>query len=396
MLKTRDQVAFQLKMQSEMKKQGFDALILTTPEAIFYATGYASSFLWTTWTAGYSMALVPADGECEVIMMEFEKRTALAQCKNVKVHTYPTWIFIDDEGMDDSEKPEQPQLNRPYDILAEIINAKYPNAKVGMEIDTLPWPRYEYAKKVYGDNLLDCTQLMRKVRSVKLPWEIDLLRRAAKSAERAMFEVAGYVQPGWTQKMVFDSFREACFRQDPEIEGYCLVPSIGKSYSAMELMVEDVVLEEGDIVRLDVGPSIHKYGSDLCRTFVLGEPRPGQAELYADLKKGHDKLVSMIGPGVRMCDVFQAVLPVIKSKYPGYIRGHFGHSIGCNKFVEEYPFISPTNTDVFEPGMVFCLETPFYSGKLGGFNLEDEVLVTENGIERWTHIGEDLFWGRKY
>lgn len=400
MLSKRNQKQIQAKLQTEMKAQGVDAMILTSPEAIYYATGYASSFLYTTGTAGYCLGLVPAEGPCEVIMMEMENQTARAQCKDVVVHTYPTWIYIDDEGMDEGEKPEQPDMDAPMNIFAEIILSRKSDAKVGMELPSLPYPRYERVKELFGRNLVDCTDLLRKVRAVKTEWEIDLLCRAAKSAERAMFETAGYLRPGMTQKNVMDLFREACFRQDPEIDGWGLIPSIGKYYSTMELAVEDVILEEGDIVRIDGGPHIHKYTSDLCRTVVIGKPRPGQQELLIILKKGHDRAMEIIGPGVRMCDVFDEVMAVLKKEggllFDKYVRGHFGHSIGCNNFVEEYPFISPTNTDVFEPGMVFCIETPFYSGKLGGFNLEDEILITENGYERWTYVNDDLRWGQKY
>ncbi len=397
MLKNRDQKLIQAKLQAEMQKQGIDALILTSPDGIYYATGYASSFLFTTYQTGYCMALVPASGECEVIMMEMERQTAEAQLKDVKIHTYPTWIYIDDEGVDTGEKPAQPDLNAPFDALAEIIRSKTANAKVGMELQFLPHNNYAHAKEVFGDNLVDATEVLRRVRAIKTPWEIDVLRRAAKSSERAMLETAGYIQPGWTQKMVFDAFREACFRQDPEVDSYVLVPSIGKRYSSMELPLEDVVLEEGDIVRLDCGPCIHKYNSDLCRTFVLGEPRPGQAELYAKLKAGHDYEMSLIGPGVKMSEVFNKVLDFQhKNGLEKYNRGHFGHSVGCQKFSEEYPFIAPSSDAVFEPGMVFCVEMPYYSAKLGGFNLEDEILITENGVERWTYVNDDLYWGRKY
>ncbi len=397
MLKDRDQKLIQKKLQDEMHKCGFDALILTSPDAIYYATGYASSFLYTTYQTGYCMALVPSSGPCEVIMMEMERQTAQAQLKDVKIHTYPTWIYIDDEGMDTGEKPAQPDLNAPFDALAEIVRSQNSNAKVGMDLQFLPYNNYVHAQSVFGDNLKDCTELMRKVRSIKTPWEIDALRRAAKSAERAMLETAGYIQPGWTQKMVFDAFREAGFRQDPEVDSVVLIPSIGKRYSSMELPVEDVVLEEGDIIRLDCGPCIHKYNSDLCRTFVLGDPRPGQAELYAKLKAGHDYEMSLIGPGVKMSEVFNRVMDYQhKHGLENYNRGHFGHSIGCQKFTEEYPFIAPSNDGVFEPGMVLCIEMPYYSGKLGGFNLEDEILITEDGFERWTYVNDDLYWGRKY
>jgi Xaa-Pro dipeptidase len=397
MLSQRNQKQIQAKLQAQMAKEGYDALILSSPDAIFYSTGYASSFLFATQIAGYCWALIPAEGPCEVILMEMERQTAVAQLKDVVIRTFPTWIYIDDEGMDKGEKPAQPDLDRPFDIFADVVRRKYPNAKVGMEIDSLAYPRCAHAMQVFGANLSDCTPLLRKVRATKTPWEIEVLRRAAKSCERAMFETAGYVRAGWTQAQVFRAFREAAFRQDPEIDACSIIPSIGKRYSTMELPLEDVVLESGDIVRLDPGPSINKYNSDLSRTFVLGDPRPGQVELFEILKKGNKRAMQLIGPGVRMCDVFNEVLKTMRGcGLNDYIRGHFGHSVGCMKFVEEYPFISPNNTAVFEPGMVFCVETPYYSGKLGGFNIEDEILITENGYERWTVANEDLYWGRKY
>lgn len=72
--------------------------------------------------------------------------------------------------------------------------------------------------------------------------------------------------------------------------------------------------------------------------------------------------------------------------------GHFGHSIGCSiHFAEEYPFISAHTTDVFQPGMVFSLETPYYKEFVGAINIEDSFLITENGIDRFTHAPETIF-----
>jgi len=397
MLKTRNQIEIQQKLQKEMGEQGIDALILTNPDSVYYATGYASSFLYGTMSIGFCMALVLADGLAEVLVPEIEKQTAYAQCKDVKIHTFPTWIYIDDEEADTKDKPEQPDFCDAFNILTELIIARKPDSKVGMESGQLPHQFYEHAVQLFGDNLTDSGLLLRKVRAVKTEWEIDLLRRGAKGSERAMLEVAGYMEAGWTQKNIYDAFRQACYRQDPEIDGWGFGPSIGKNYSMMNMPLEDYVLEEGDIVRLDGGPQIHKYNSDLARTIVIGRPRPGQEELYAALKKAHDVGAAMMGPGVRCADVFHAMMEIVwKAGYTSYQRGHLGHSMGCSLSTEEYPFIAAANPGVFEPGMVFCLETPYYSRKLGGFNIEDEILITENGIERWTYANEDLFWGRKY
>ena len=64
---------------------------------------------------------------------------------------------------------------------------------------------------------------------------------------------------------------------------------------------------------------------------------------------------------------------VRKSGFEKYTRGHCGHSVGCNIFVEERPFVAPGEEQeftVFMPGMVMSIEVPFYSAAYGAFNIE--------------------------
>lgn len=398
MLKDRNQQEIQQKLQAEMVKNNLDALVLSSPEAIFYATGYASSFLYTSWNIGTTLAIVLADGPCEVVMVEFERPTFLRETNHqMKCNTYPNYIFIDDDEADQGEKSAQPDLNTSLRIAAEIIHAKKSNPRVGMELDTLPHSRFEYAFQVFGkENLVNCLEVLRRVRAIKTDWEIDVLRRAAIGAERAMLECAHYIEPGWSEADIWNAFRDACYRQYPDVNNIGFVPSFGNNYAPMFIPNPDVIVKEGDIICLDNGPVIDNYNSDLCRTFVLGKARPEQEEIYRILKKGHDREMELIGPGVKMSDVFHEVMDTIykAGMTPKYKRGHLGHSVGCNKYIEEYPIISAESNDVFEVGMVLCIETPYYSSKLGGFNLEDEIVITENGYERWTHVNENLYWGR--
>ena len=63
-----------------------------------------------------------------------------------------------------------------------------------------------------------------------------------------------------------------------------------------------------------------------------------------------------------------------------YARGHFGHGVGASIWSEEWPFISADSDAVLEPGMVMAFETPWYIDGLGGFIIEDQVLITETGV----------------
>ena len=106
----------------------------------------------------------------------------------------------------------------------------------------------------------------------------------------------------------------------------------------------------------------------------------------------------MIGPGVPFEPVFHAMQDTVrKSGFEKYTRGHCGHSVGCNIFVEERPFVAPGEDQeftAFMPGMVMSREL-FFSAVYGAFNIEDTVLITEeNGCEWFTTVNDSLFWPR--
>ena len=119
-----------------------------------------------------------------------------------------------------------------------------------------------------------------------------------------------------------------------------------------------------------------------------GHTLPEREELFAELWKGYEYALANIGPGVRMCDLFRGVESVIR--IPGYVRGHFGHSISCDISGEEAPFIGPKEMREFQPGMVMCIEFPFYSSRRQTYNIEDTVLITEDGFELFSKASPTL------
>ena len=64
----RNQKEIQEKLQEEMEKRGIDVMLITTPEAVFYCTGFASQFLYISGRIGMAMAVVPAKGEISLIV----------------------------------------------------------------------------------------------------------------------------------------------------------------------------------------------------------------------------------------------------------------------------------------------------------------------------------------
>ena len=391
MLKERNQIEIQQKLQKEMQKNNLDALIITSPEAIFYATGYASSFSYSSNHVGLCIAVVPSEGKCTLICSQFEEPTVKLQCKDINVVSYPTWIFIDDLEDDNSEKPEQPDINITFKIVSEIINDLKGKEKVGIQSINIPYSIYEYLKKAFrSKKLVDCEKLLRKVRSVKTEWEIKNLKKVAQITEKAMYETFQKIKPGMSEAEIVEIYREAGHSQSVNVTRAYMGPSIGENYSTM-LIPRDIKVKEGDIIRLDGGFTYFGYQSDLGRTFCIGEPTNHYKKIYKALYTGFEKAMNMIGPAVKMSEVFDVVQNEVRNfGLEKFTRGHFGHCIGTNTNPEEYPFIAKSEASFFESGMVFCVEVPYYSAISGGFVVEDELVITKEGYERFTFANSSL------
>jgi Xaa-Pro dipeptidase len=394
MLSLRDQKAFQKKLQDEMKVQGLDGLILTSPGAVYYATGHASNFLYMSGKIGLTMAVVPPEGPVTLILKEFEMEAAKCNCKDINYAPYPVWIYIEDFYVPGQEKPEQPDLDLTFKTAADILLSGKSKPKIGVEMNSIPITRWPILEKAFGkENIVDCDKLMKRVRSFKTPWEITMLRRAAQITETGMYRTAQMIEPGMTEGQIMQQWKINIHKQEPQISFTSQAHTFGEHF-APTMIPREFSVKAGDIVRLDGGPLYFNYRGDLGRSFVVGNKvDPEKERVYNVLLGAFNLALSMIGPGVKYCDVFHATQKYVQTHgLPNYVRGHYGHSIGCNPFAEEYPFISANEPGGFEPGMVFCVEIPYYGSKYNSYNTEDTLLITENGYERFTHVNESLFW----
>jgi Xaa-Pro dipeptidase len=65
-----------------------------------------------------------------------------------------------------------------------------------------------------------------------------------------------------------------------------------------------------------------------------------------------------------------------------------GHGIGLEPY--DPPTINAAGQTLLEPGMVFCVETPYYEHGWGGIQVEDAVEITTAGVRRLTQSSQEL------
>ena len=392
----RNQAEVQDRIQTVMKKFGVDGLILTEFGAIYYATGHYSTFQKVTNVPGYCIAILPAEGEFTVIMPDYETMS-LNQLPGVTIEVSTTGIYID--GLETITGKPAPKVrpstvdgSKTFRMALDILKKKKADSVIGIQSRLLTGD----AERIFADNAgsctyVDCEEILNRARMIKTKWEIEVLRTAAQMSERAMNATAAAMHDGMTVGELVNNAYKNCMAQGEGVTGARPVLSVGGRYFGnFEIPPEDT-LRKGDIVRMDCGPFYLGYISDICRAYCLGKASDEAKRVYAALMEGYDRELELIGPGVKIADVYHEVMAVVRKTIPDYVRGHLGHSIGTYFLAEEYPYISSyVGEETFQPGRVISAEVPYSSAVIGGMTPEDSLVVTENGIERFTFVPHEI------
>jgi len=393
------------RLQGIMKKEGFDALILLTPENILYSTGYYSKFAYAPGipAGAQTAAVIPATGKAHLIVSLYEKDDAPRQTIDVEYESVAGFVFVDD-GTAESHQERDAVLDPTLTIKSAVKIAQdlAPKGKIGLETGLLlaGFKDYIYSQ-IDGKRIADCSSVMYESRLIKFPWEVDMLRLAAQHAERFMARTARELQPGMNA-MVFDKLIQiAAWEEDREnsMSAPAYQTGIGP-YWGIGLAPRNYVIQEGDVARIDGGGQHLGYISDISRTWVVGGSKPSQAHVdtYDALYAGFAKGLEMLGPGVKMKDLYAAIRAEVEksSVIPKYPRGHMGHCISVAPTAEDVPKISQNEEAVFQPGMCISMECSYMAAEgapaPGPYNIEDSFLITEDGYERFTMAPDSIFW----
>lgn len=391
------------RLRKNLVDGGIDVYIAVTPANIYYASGFRSSFVDLSWQmTGTDMVVVPTDPDKEpaIIVSDYCRPDAAAQSDIADIRTYTMWTenrsYADVSGASGGPdarivpRPEQYDPDEIFRVVKSILDDRsLAAARIGSDLALMKHGTYQALRRVFPDNdLVDCESILYETRRIKHADEVRRLRRAALLFDAGFENAIAEVHAGQTLDEIrvnFEAGVTTAQRINPAeglSEKIFFFPHIGKG--------SNTVVKTGDIVKLDCGAKVDGYWSDACRYVCLGPPNTNQQRVHDALLAGFETGLSMIKPGAVMGDIYDAVIGTVRAMgLPNYSRGHFGHSVGMDDQVEEPPFIGP-NESVLEAGMVICLEVPFYPADVGGFNIEDVILVTEDGYETLTNRPRDL------
>ncbi len=378
------------RIKELLKQQGIDGAIVSSPENFHYVTGFGGHQHTVSRQPGFTLAVMRADDTVptHITTMDFEAETfrRKAAGKGFVVDCYDTWVGLKTwpEIAEGAVVPDPERMLSSRDKLEKFVReCDLADRRIGVELDYLPVPYYQMLCEMFPEaEFVNISDLFVYARSVKTAEEIEMFRRLCRIADHGFTEVSKMVGIGITEREMV-----SCFREDVIKSGFC-VPSSWSMFStgpagARLTLPEDGVVKPGHVVKFDAGVNAEFdfYTTDTSRAWCMEGTDPALLKLKERLYEGQRRMIATARPGVPINELYHAAYDYVKEKFPCYRRGHQGHSISMGPATAEAPYINASTTRPLEAGMVLAMEVPCYIDGVNGFNIEDMVLITENGCE---------------
>ncbi len=186
----------------------------------------------------------------------------------------------------------------PYERLATVLQyLGLQREMIGVEKTYVSAARWEELHTLLPDaTLVDCTAMMARVRWVKTPGEIHLLKHAADLLDDAYLEVFPSVRVGETERAVHSRLVQSCLRRGAQWAHGILNSSRNTIAYGGE---GDTVFLAGDLIRNDYVAYYHGYPGHQSRTVILGEPSAEQRRIYRLMRDIYRRTIEQCRAGVK-------------------------------------------------------------------------------------------------
>jgi Xaa-Pro aminopeptidase len=243
--------------------------------------------------------------------------------------------------------------------------------------------------------LVATERLVERPRVRKDPYEIATLREAAKRLSRVADAIPADVVRGLSERDVALAIDRRVRQAGFQRPAFDTIVASGPNAALPHARPGERTITEGDLVVLDFGGVYDSYCVDLTRTVSVGPASSRVREVYGAVLEAHDRAIANVVPGRSRFAIDAAAREVLGRHGLSEAFGHgTGHGLGID--VHEDPRISKqgpgVNTEdlAVAAGMVFTIEPGAYLPGWGGVRIEDDVLVTDIGVEVLTDATTEL------
>src|SRR5947208_9880187 len=345
------------RARGELKARGLDLLIATPSTNYEYLTGY---------NPGRSERLIalllPIVGAPAIVCPSFE-------VERIKRHSIVTELH----GWEEQEDP--------HALVRESVRRLMPGSgggTIALESSTAYQTFLRLGRALPGWKFVDAGPVTDRLRVVKSPEEVALLRRAIAITLDAMAATFAQLAVGSTEVQVAQTLSREMERRGAPGGG---LVQFGPSSALPHGGPAGPKLERETVVLIDCGCRVGGYTSDITRTIWFGDlPAEEFRQVFNVLHDAQTAAMALGRPGTPCEEMDRAARKVITAAgYGPFFTHRLGHGLGMDGHEPEY--LVEGNTTRLEPGMVFTIEPGIYQLGKFGVRIEDDCVMTDNGVE---------------
>lgn len=361
-----------IRVSAAMADANLDALFVSNPKNVLYLTGFHSTMPGEVQPFGDPEGLVViANGEAH-ILCDGRYIAGAKQLGDATAH----------------------EITSPSNagVFADNIKKIVGDGKktIGFEADALLYADGKALLALLPDFTWKPAQsLFARIRVIKTPEEVELIREAQAITGRCFDHIAGWIKPGVSEREVAVEI-ETFMRTHSEGNSFAPIVAFGQTGCHPHYAPSpERKLEKGQMVLLDFGAIYKGYCGDMTRMLVMGKADDRHKEVYNLVLQAQQKCLDGIKPGVT-CHALDALCRDYFESKGCADRFQHGTGHGVGLAIHEDPRIKKGFEDTVEPGMVFSVEPGLYYEDWGGVRIEDLVAVTPDGYDNLTTTSKTL------
>lgn len=377
-------------LQRQMQKDAIDGALIAQNSDLYYFSG----------TSQQAFLYVPAENE-PILMVRKDVERARTESKLDTIVPFTS--------------PRQ---------IPDVLKAcRLPApGRVGFELDVMPVNQYQTLRDLFGAaEIVDISMPIRMIRAIKSPFEIDLVRQAAKLSDQVAAAVPDLLKEGMTELELAGQIEAVARKKGHQgivrmrmwgaelFYGHVMAGSAAAMPSYLSSPTGGIganpAIAQGSSMRpirrhepilVDFVFAWNGYLSDHTRIFSLGD-------LPDDLLKAQEAMLAIQAaikkearPGAVTGDLYESALE--KAADAGY-ADHFmgvgdqrirfiGHGVGLE--LDEFPFLAKGQRMKLAKNMLVALEPKVILPGKGVVGIENTHVVTESGLDQLGHFQETV------
>lgn len=237
---------------------------------------------------------------------------------------------------------------------------------------------------------------LHRLRSVKEPEEIELIKRACEITEKGFRRLLTFIKPGVMEYEIEAELWHEFLRNRSQGPAYSMIIGSGFNACVLHYISNNAKCQAGEVILMDFGAEYANYASDLTRCVpVSGQFTSRQKDVYNAVLRVMRASTKLLLPGTYLNDYHKQVgelmekelvdlglitMDDIKSQDPAWpaYKKYFMH--GTSHYLGLDVHDVGLWTEPIKEGMVFTCEPGIYIREENlGIRIENDILVTKNG-----------------